>query len=83
MLQLRYFASLRDQLNCESEELSWQDDFSTVNDIKTLLSKRNEHWQKLLSNNTTLIAINQQMVNADSPIKDGDEIAFFPPVTGG
>ncbi len=83
MLQLRYFASLRDQLDCDNEELSWQDHFSTVSDIKNHLSERNEHWQQLLSKNTILIAINQQMVNANSPVKDGDEIAFFPPVTGG
>lgn len=82
MLQLRFFASLRDQLDCDSESLDWRDNFTTANDVRNLLIERGTPWDTL-SKPTVLIAINQEMGNDDTVINDGDEIAFFPPVTGG
>lgn len=83
MITIRYFASLREQLQCNREELPWEKEWSTVADIKTHLSKRDSHWLNTLTKNTVLIAVNQQMANEKAPVKDGDEVAFFPPVTGG
>ncbi|MGH1486303.1 MAG: molybdopterin converting factor subunit 1 [Cellvibrionaceae bacterium] len=83
MLQIHYFASLREQLNCDNEQLAWQENFSTIDDIKEHLSNNNTTWKNILAKQTVLVAINQQIAEASSAIKDGDEIAFFPPVTGG
>ena len=83
MLQLRYFASLRDQLNCESEALEWHEDFKTAVKVRALLIARGEPWTTTISKPSVLIAINQEIGSSDSTISDGDEIAFFPPVTGG
>ena len=83
MLQLRYFASLRDQLNCDNEALEWHDDFKTASDVRAILINRGEPWATTISKPSVLIAINQEMGSSDSTISDGDEIAFFPPVTGG
>lgn len=83
MLQLRYFASLRDQLSCDNEVLEWHNNFKTAADVRAVLIGRGEPWQSTLSKPSVFIAINQEMGNSDSVISDGDEIAFFPPVTGG
>ncbi len=82
MLQLRFFASLRDQLNCDGESLDWNDNFSIASDVRKVLVARGTPWDTL-SKSTVLIAINQEMGNDETTINDGDEIAFFPPVTGG
>ena len=83
MLQLRYFASLRDQLNCESEVLEWSDNLKTAVDVRAILISRGEQWATTISKPSVLIAINHEIGSNDSTISDGDEIAFFPPVTGG
>lgn len=83
MLQIFYFAHLRDVLAVEREQLDWQADYRTVADIKQTLSQRGPGWQRALSDSSILVAVNQQMGAVDSPVSDGDEIAFFPPVTGG
>jgi sulfur-carrier protein len=82
MLHILYFARLRDELNCSEEQLEWQPQFCNLENIKTHLRQRNPHWHTVF-NNTVLSAVNQTMANTDQPINDGDEIAFFPPVTGG
>ncbi|MFT5118322.1 MAG: molybdopterin synthase sulfur carrier subunit [Kiritimatiellia bacterium] len=82
MLKILYFAQLRDTLNCSEENLGWQTHFNTIDDVKTVLSQRDEKWQKAFNKNI-LSALNQQMAQGHREIKEGDEIAFFPPVTGG
>jgi molybdopterin synthase sulfur carrier subunit len=84
MVTLLYFARLRESLGLSSEQVELP---PQVNDLRTLiawLGQRGEHWRLELSGNSTVrMAINQNMASADAAVKDGDEIAFFPPVTGG
>jgi|TARA_B110000459_G_C16159208_1_gene294366 molybdopterin synthase sulfur carrier subunit len=60
---------------------------STVENVQSLIdwmTRRNSVSSKTFSDLTTIrIAVNQEYVDLDHPIKPGDEIAFFPPVTGG
>ena len=44
---------------------------------------KNKEWQSFFENNTLLAAVNHDMVDENHPVKAGDEVAFFPPVTGG
>ncbi|MFT6389563.1 MAG: molybdopterin synthase sulfur carrier subunit [Cellvibrionaceae bacterium] len=83
MITIRYFASLRDEFNIDSEALDWNKKLSTVAAIKESLSIRDAKWQNTLNNKSVLSAVNQKMADNNASITDGDEIAFFPPVTGG
>ena len=56
----------------------------TITQLKTHLAKRGEAWANLFNGKQTIrAAINHALVENDAAIKNGDEVAFFPPVTGG
>lgn len=83
MIQVRYFASLREQLGCDAEAIE-PSAATTVAELRAFLCVRGEPWaQALAPGQRILAAVNQAMARPDSPIADGDEVAFFPPVTGG
>jgi len=83
MIKIVFFAALREQLNCAELSLATDDNTKTVNDIKQLLSDKNEQWQQTFCNTSLLSAVNHDMVDGNHLVKSGDEVAFFPPVTGG
>jgi molybdopterin synthase sulfur carrier subunit len=82
MINVVFFAALREQLDC-SELLINDDNLKTVADLKAHLANKNDQWQHVFANSALLTAVNHDMVNNDHSIKSGDEVAFFPPVTGG
>ena len=82
MIKVVFFAALREQL--ESSELSLSsENLTTVADLKAELASKDEKWQQVFTNSSLLSAVNHDMVNSEQAIKSGDEVAFFPPVTGG
>lgn len=83
MLTLVYFASIREQLGVDSEQFELPDDVTQVDQLLRLLLARGDAWQRTLSAANLLVAVNQEMSALDAAIADGDEVAFFPPVTGG
>lgn len=79
-----YFASLREQLGCDREDLQLTDELSTLEDVQRHLAERQGSWQVVFGGSANILsAVNQQMARSDTAIKAGDEVAFFPPVTGG
>lgn len=82
MIKVVFFAALREQLNCGELTIS-SENITTVADLKLQLASKNEQWQTLFGNTSLLSAINHDMVDDEQTIKPGDEVAFFPPVTGG
>lgn len=83
MIHLRYFARLREQLGLDAEAIE-SSAGATVAELRAYLCERGEPWaQALAPQQRILAAVNQEMARPDSPIADGDEVAFFPPVTGG
>ncbi len=82
MIKVVFFAALREQLDCSDLSLE-SDNINTITDIKQQLSDKNEHWQQVFGNASLLSAVNHDMVDSSHPVKSGDEVAFFPPVTGG
>jgi molybdopterin synthase sulfur carrier subunit len=83
MLNILYFASFREMLGQAEEQIN-AENFSTVNCLINRLAERGEQWQQALKDNVNLqIAVNQNIATRQTALKKGDEIAFFPPVTGG
>jgi sulfur-carrier protein len=84
MVTLLYFASLRESLGCPREEVALPAGASTVAGLVEALRSRDSRWSEAFApGRNWRVAVNQQMANAATPLKPGDEIAFFPPVTGG
>jgi molybdopterin synthase sulfur carrier subunit len=83
MINIQYFASLRESLATDKEAIEWQAELASVTQLKDFLGKRGTEWQSVMINPSTQTAINHQVANNDTQIADGDEVAFFPPVTGG
>ena len=81
-ITVRFFARLREELGTDLETLPCQEDQTTV-DLLAQLAGRGGPWQQLATGQPVMIAVNQTMANPKTPVKPGDEVAFFPPVTGG
>jgi sulfur-carrier protein len=75
-INLRYFASLKEVVGRPEDSLAYTDTL-TVNEVWKRVNP-----DKSLPGNT-LVAVNMEYVDFDFIVKDGDEVAFFPPVTGG
>jgi len=83
-VKLFYFAKVREAIGIDREELDLESDIKTVSDLIELLKGRGSHWQDMFSMPTTFrMAVNQEMVEATHKISANDEVAFFPPITGG
>lgn len=80
-LTVLYFARLRESLGLAREEITLQ---ASVGELLDLLRARGTLWQELLNDAKNVrVAVNQDLAARDTPLKDGDEVALFPPVTGG
>ncbi len=78
-----YFARFREKLGIQQEIYTLPKNVK-INELKNILAKRGEIWKELFEcNQGMLVALNQEMATLDSMVHDGDEVAFFPPVTGG
>ena len=84
MADILYFASLAETLGARCEKLELPADCRRVSDLVALLRARGEPFDSTFGGSTRiLVAINQEMSELGADIANGDEIAFFPPVTGG
>lgn len=80
MIKVLFFAQVRELVGVDSLEL--QNDYSTVDDLRRALINKGDRWALALEDGKLLSAVNQSFVQGTYAIKDGDEVAFFPPVTG-
>jgi molybdopterin synthase sulfur carrier subunit len=84
VVTLLYFASLRERLGCSREQLALPSANPTVSALVDVLRDRDGAWNEAFApGRNWRVAVNQQMADLATPVKPGDEIAFFPPVTGG
>lgn len=83
MIKILYFASLREKLGTAAEDLELPAGVADVDGVLALLAQRGGEWATLASVKNLKYAVNQEMARSDTPVTDGDEVAFFPPVTGG
>jgi molybdopterin synthase sulfur carrier subunit len=83
-LTILYFAWLRERTGTSQEALSLPDGISTVAELVDYLATRSPGYASAFQNRRTVrCAVNQEFADPSSPIRPGDEVAFFPPVTGG
>ena len=82
-IKVLYFASLRETLGYSHETLTLPARIATLGDLRAHLAQRGGVWQALGEGRNVRAAINQDMAGPEHPVADRDEIAFFPPVTGG
>ena len=81
MLKVLFFAQTRELIGID--EMLIEDEFTTADELREYLSQKGEKWALALEKGKLLVAINQTLMPLESAVKSGDEIAFFPPVTGG
>lgn len=83
MIVVQYFASVRERLGIDSEQVE-ASGVATVAALLDLLAARHgDKGQRVLKDARVLAAVNQVVADAQAPVRNGDEVAFFPPVTGG
>ncbi len=84
LIKVLYFARLKESLNYSTEDMDLPAGVKTIAQLKDHLAKRGEAWATLFNGQQSIrAAINHALVGNDAIIKSGDEVAFFPPVTGG
>jgi molybdopterin synthase sulfur carrier subunit len=84
MITVLYFARLRETLGKGSESIALPATVRDVESLRSLLVARGGEWEEELAPGRLVrAAVNQAMAQSDTRVADGDEVAFFPPVTGG
>ena len=83
-INILYFARIKEAVNYSSENIDLPIDIKTVTALKNYLALRGENWANLFNGKQVVrAAINHTLVDDLAAINAGDEVAFFPPVTGG
>lgn len=82
MIQVLFLAQLREQLGTAELRVA-ASGITSIEALKRHLVTLDAGWERFLFNNKLLVAVNHEYAKADVVIKSGDEVAFFPPVTGG
>ena len=84
MLRIVFFARVKEELGCDNMELELEGECATVGLLKQKLYARdNGRWREVLSEDNIICAVNHTVAEDNTPLAAGDEVAFFPPVTGG
>lgn len=83
MIRVQFFARYREVLGCAEENLAWEPDLATVGDLREHLVQRGGLWTDTLGERGLMCARNEELCGLAEPLHDGDEVAFFPTVTGG
>ena len=80
-MKVLFFAQTRELVGVD--ELIITEPFVTAQALREQLATRGDKWQLALQESQLLVAVNQCLVPWDTPLSADDEVAFFPPVTGG
>jgi molybdopterin synthase sulfur carrier subunit len=80
-VRILYFASLKEALGMAGETIDLPADVATAGALRDWLVTQGR--EKLASAKNLRCAVNQELAGLDAPVGEGDEVAFFPPVTGG
>ena len=81
MITVRFFASIRERFDTAQLQLPLVNDVDAA--ISALGREYGAQWEEVLRAANVIVAVNQRVADGTAPLRDGDELAFFPPVTGG
>ena len=83
-MKILYFASIREKVGYADEDVSVPSAITSIGDLVAWLRSRGDNYERALADARTVrVAVNQDHVKFDHPVHADDEVAFFPPVTGG
>ena len=83
-IRILYFARLREDMGIAGEMFELPSETCDVNSLRAQLVARGGAWATALGQGKAVrVSVNQDLARDDTPVKAGDEVAFFPPVTGG
>lgn len=83
MINVLFFAQVRELLGESSMQVEATAQTTTTEALRAVLASKDDKWGKVLASDKLLVAVNQTISSWDTQVQDGDEVAFFPPVTGG
>lgn len=81
MIKVLFFAQVRELVGTDSLTLAAE--YPNVAALRAALARKGDRWALALDGERLLAAVNQTLTAMSHPLQDGDEVAFFPPVTGG
>lgn len=81
MIKVLFFAQVRELAG--TDQLDIPAEYTSVEQLRAALAGQGGRWSLALESGKLLAAVNQTLVSLQHPLHDGDEVAFFPPVTGG
>ena len=83
-MKILYFAWLRQKTGIDAEEVEMPPEISDVGGLLDWLKERNSNFADALADFDSIrVAVNQEFAELDAPVAQGDEVAIFPPLTGG
>lgn len=83
-ITILYFAALRETLGLEREEVRLPGGIASAGELRAWLAGRGAAWGEALAQGRNVqVAVDRVLGDAETPLREGAEVAFFPPVTGG
>jgi len=83
-MQLLYFGWVRQRIGMDKETIALPASVTDVRGLIGWLKSRDPRYQTALKDIASLrVAVNQELTDLDARVRDGDEVALFPPMTGG
>ena len=83
-MKILYFSWIKDKIGKTHEDVQIKDNIKTIDDLIAYLKKSNESYEKVFKDTSSIkVSINMETANFKDQINNNDEVAFFPPMTGG
>ncbi|MDB2443812.1 molybdopterin converting factor subunit 1 [Gammaproteobacteria bacterium] len=85
VVDILYFASVREAMDCDKEKIELAGATARVSDLVALMATQNKKFLEVQNAGVAplLVSVNQELATSETAISEGDEVAFFPPMTGG
>ena len=81
MIKVLFFAQTRELIGTNSLDID--EKYVSVAELRSALAQRGDQWELALEDTRLLVSVNKELVPMTHLLSIGDEVAFFPPVTGG